>query len=288
MRCRRNRSFRRPATALLRDMTAKFAPLEREGRCARLWRRTFYHTVSDDLIDSLLALHTEEARRPRMAAAVCKALGVSLDDPADAAARVALNYFGVTAARIEVEGRQWREAVPGEGSEALVVPVGGPMTPMADCLSLLGAHDLANEATPDDIGDLVALPLDGSRAVSMNGTTAAVGRFAPNDDGVISIATNGVAWLRQHVKRARDASRGAVTGMDHAIARSLVFPDRITTLLLDVRAFDWRNAPESWIARAGISKSICWDSKEVSDYIAGELKRKDQAPPVPSVRGPTK
>src|SRR5262245_10123561 len=129
MKRRRARSFRRPSTAILRDMTAKFAPLEREGRCAQLWRRMFYHAVEGDLIDTLLALHTDDARRPRMAATVCKALGVSLDDPADGAARLALNYIGVTAARIVVEGKQWREASPDEGTDALVVPVGGPRAP---------------------------------------------------------------------------------------------------------------------------------------------------------------
>src|SRR5262245_9831785 len=283
MQRRRNRSFRRPSTAILRDMTAKFAPLEREGRCARACQRMFYHAVEGDLIDTLLALHTDDSRRPRMAATVCRALGLSLDDPKDEAARVALNYFGVTAARIVIEGKQWREPTADEtGLEALVVPVGGPRAPMSDCLSLLGAHALANEAEPNDIGDLVAIPLDGSRAVSMNGTTASVGRFVPNDDGVVMIATRGLEWLKEHAERAREAA--ALAGMEH----TLPFPDRVETLVLDVRAFTWRNDPDGWIHAAGIVSFVCVDSNAVADFIAAQLRRKDQTPPVPNVRGPGK
>lgn len=285
-------------TGILRSGTAKFfAPLshmKEEGRPPMLWRRMFFHSVKIDIIETLAHLRQTPARFPGGHETVCRALGISYEKgDGDDAARLVLNSFGVTATRILRGSKQW--SFPDsktEGEDAIIVPVGGRCAPMAECLSLLGTHELMREADADAIGDLIAIPLSDGKPLSFNLTTVAIGAFSfaistglrnGEQTKTVRIATNGLAWLRRHVVRARTMAEGWPA---HLVARKLPPPDRSETLLLDESAFSWRLEHSAHPWPAGTRAVICPDSAELASFIATELKRRDRLPPSPQVLGP--
>lgn len=308
-------------TAIVRDM---FAPLGKsrlrpvkgplfepqvieEGRPASIWRRLFYHGVKEGIVEEILFLASEEARRPKGHAIVAAAL--HLADPGDDAALAALSYIGVTAAVIMRGATQWSFPTPAEtGEAALIVPVGGRCAPVAECLALLGTHELAPERTAADIADLVAICVSDGKPLSFNGTTAALGAFAtrrvqvplidhdtglPVRDGAgeivrvpetrLRIATNGIAWLTRHRDRAR-AMATDCRGL--AVARVLELPDRGETLLLDRSAFCFRRENNACIIPVDTDAVACPDSAELAEFVAAELKARAKLPAAPQVLGP--
>lgn len=275
-------------TAITRSGTARFfAPLSRmkeEGRPPMLWRRMFFHSIKPDLVDTLDHLRQAWTRHPGGHGIVCGALGIPLTDgDGDKASRLVLSSLGVTATKILRGSKQW--SFPDrntEGEDAIVVPVGGHAAPMAECLSLLGTHELMREADADAIGDLIAIPLSDGKPLSFNGTTVAVGAFTANE-GRVRIATNGLNWLKRHVVRARTFAEG---WPPHLVARKLPPPDRSETLLLDESAFSWRLEHSAHPWPADTRKVICPDSAALAELIAAELKRRDKLPPAPQVLGP--
>lgn len=249
-----------------------------QGRPASVWRDLFYRRVSDDLVDTVLMLATPDAKHPKGHAVVCRALGVDLDGTADEPARLALRVIGVTSTRIVHDGKQWRLPISGADEptvEALVVPVGS-MGPYAVCLALIGRHDFERESDLSDIGDLVAIPLDGSDMVSFGDTVNAIGMFA-GVNGTVRLACSGLAWLRRHVERAR--ALGA-----QFLEYRFDLPDRVETLVLNVRAYNWRLDSGSFpfVAR----RVLVADRADISEYIAGELRKRDPLPKGPQIIGP--
>jgi hypothetical protein len=258
-----------------------------EGRPPALWRGLFFHAVcGPELADAVIALGDPRARFPAGHLTLCGALGLTLEDPADEAPRQVLSYLGITATRIVRLGARWSFPFAGEeasAEDAIVVPVGGVAWPCAACLPLLGAHDLAREAEPQDIADLIAIPVKDGAPLSFNGTTASIGAFSAREERV-RIATNGLNWLKRHVVRARKMKEEMSS---HLVAGSLDLPDRLETLLLDRSAFSFRMEMTSACAIPDRATSIaCPDSSELADFIAGELKTRTKLRPAPQVLGP--
>lgn len=265
-------------------------PLLEEGRPAAIWRRLFYRTL-DPARDDVELLGQLRGLKPYPGGhdAVCAALGLSLESEEDEAPRRVLSYFGVTASKIMPGPKQWTfPASKEEGTPAVIVPVGwcGVMhlTGLtASCLALLGAHELAREAELGEIGDLIAIPLEGTHPLSFNGTTAAIGSFKPNAAGDLRLASDGLNWLKRHIGRARKA---AAEMPAHLVARTLAFPDHSETLLIDAKAFAWRLENPRYPIAAGTKQVKCPDSAELADLIATELKKREKLPPAPQVLGP--
>lgn len=240
-------------------------PLE-EGRPPAEWRRLFYRLSG--------------VGRPGGHDIVCHALGLSTLHPADEAPRLALNYFGVTAAKIVREKSQWNfPLAPEKGEDAVIVPVGGTIEPV--CLSLLGFHEAHAKAEMSEIADLIAIPLDGSPALSFTAASQNIGAFAVSG-GTLRLATSGLGWLRRHVARARKMAEEMPS---HLIADRLPFPDRMETLLLDPAAFEWRMSRPDCAIPESVKRVVC-DTPKLAQFIAGETKKRERGRATPSILGP--
>lgn len=176
----------------------------------------------------------------------------------------------------------WRYADPDEpGIPALILPVGDD----GRFYRTLSLKLLSDDDFADAIVDLIALPLDGSRALSLTGHTTAIGCF--NVDGKsLRVQVGGLAWLKTHLARI-----GAVTAETppHLVRRlhsNLPPPDDIVTLLIEPLALDWRVTSAGCVIPHAALEVVALDSLRLARTIDAAMREKMPCRSLPTVRGP--
>jgi hypothetical protein len=208
---------------------------------------------------------------------------------ADTAPLMMINSLGISLARIVAEGKRWREAMADEeGAPAVILPVGnfGPYVfewSSAGCLLLAGERDDRRVSAPGAIADLIALPLAGGAALSVTGLTAAVGDFAPDDTGTLTLAASGLRFLKRHIARsyAQEMEWPA-----HLVARRLPFPDQFETLMLDPAGFEWRMTESNCVIGENVKRIASPDSGELARYVDAAMRQREPVRKPPPVLAP--
>lgn len=223
---------------------------------------------------------------------LCRHLGLIYPTPpghADAAPLMVINSLGIAAGRIVVDGKRWREAMRDEdGAPAVILPVGdfGPYVfewSSAGCLLLAGERDDRSPSGPGRVTDLIALPLAGGAALSFTGLTAAVGNFAPDDSGTLTLAASGLRFLKRHIARAYSRH---MEWPAHLVARRLPFPDHFETLMLDPAGFEWRMTESNCVVSESVKRIASPDSAELAHYVDAAMKLRERVRKPPQVLAP--
>jgi hypothetical protein len=237
----------------------------------------------------------------------------------DIAAWLVLLDLGVTAGRIVREpsyrrspekarrdaelGRQtihlaplWRHPIVGEeqGYPALILPVSTmDVTAYADC-----SHTLSRSALSDDdflaaIADHIAIPLDGSRPLSLTGHTISLahprglGRLSADMHKRLVLYGGGKAWLSAAIESARAISADTPAHLIEQIHAPFPAPEENGALLIEPLAFEWRITRGASCAIPENANEIrCPDSRRLAQLIDTEMRKKEKPRPLPVVRGP--
>lgn len=239
---------------------------------------------------------------------VCGAFGLSWPinpDGEDFAQQLALVDMGLVEARIYAEPRlrrnpnkasrdarlgrltihlapTWRFADADEtGIPALILPVcddGRFYRTMS--LKLLSDDDFA-----DSIVDMIALPLDGSRPLSLTGHTTAVGSFSVEGNS-LRVQAGGIAWLKNHLTRIRDLTAETPPHLVRRLHPNFPPPDDIVTLLVEPLALDWRVTSAGCVIPHAALEVIALDSIILAKTIDEQMRLKLPVRSLPTVRGP--
>ena len=172
-----------------------------------------------------------------------------------------------------------------QGIPALILPVAAPADGRGS--SYAAALSLAREgehAFAEQIADLVALPLDGGRPMSLTGFTAAGGGFEPDAQGRLTFYGSGKAWLDAHLAGVADL---CVETPGHLVERlHMPFRGPDGVLLLEPRAFEWRLTRYDCAIPYRAREIICADSRKLAELIDTEMRKREKPRPAPTVRGP--
>jgi len=193
--------------------------------------------------------------------------------------------------------RQWRFPLQERGifaaetgKPAIIVPVGNAETLVRNgtcVVEVRSSRTLSllelGEAFEDNIADLVAIPLDGSRPLSLTGYTAAIGDFTGN---VLTVYGSGKAWLDAHFARLRGLCADTPSHLAAQIHEAELFALPSGVLLVEPRAFEWRVCRFDCAVPRGVGEIVCPDSAALAQWLAAELKKPDVARDVPRVSGP--
>ena len=127
------------------------------------------------------------------------------------------------------------------------------------------------------MSDLVAIPMDGGRCVSLNGTAAAIGGFAPNESGRVTLYASGRAWLTSHLARAKTLAEEMPA---HLVPAALGAPEDAATLVIAPDALEWR----PWRAMYALPKTakeiLCADSRGLAQLIDAAQRKRETCPKV--------
>lgn len=196
--------------------------------------------------------------------------------------------------------RQWRFPLQERGmfaaetgKPALILPVCNSETVLRN---LNGEARCATSATlsllqlgasfEENIADLIALPLDGGRALSLTGYTVAVGNFAADHEGRLGIFARGRKWLDAHFAGLRALTGGINPQAAIAEHEDAIFAAPASVLLVEPRAFEWRVCRHDCAIALDVSDILCPDSRSLAQFIAAEMKRPDVVRAMPIVHGP--
>lgn len=257
------------------------------SRAARLWLSLFEAKDSSTrLAEIVLGLHTVKDGPAREAMYHC-ALDLGLT-PAEVVIEQAAAPKPAPTADIEIEDPaiaeipRWRLAAPGEDAiAALALPVElmqSCRTAWSMSLDRMGdAHFLGS------IGDVIALPLDGSRPLSFFGITAAVGRFAVVERGEVHVLASVKSWLADHFE---EAGRLAGEMEPEQVSGVIAAPDSRVTLMIAPDALEWRPSRLSFCVPASAKTVIVPDSRALAAHIAALMSKKEVRRRPPRVFGP--
>lgn len=188
---------------------------------------------------------------------------------------------------------QWRQALastrdfpePERGLPAMIVPVAAQFLGDgtigdrhgASGGALLSLHQGDGEG---EIADLIAIPLERGRVLSLTGYTAAIGSFAPDAKGRLVVFGNGVAWLRAWLANIR---RTTADTPEHLVRRlHMPFAPPPGLLAVEPAAIDWCTASPTCHLPDTVSEILCADSPKLAAYI--EARAKSRPRPAPAVR----
>lgn len=211
----------------------------------------------------------------------------------DAAAWHALGRLGVCFADVflfenpgvkEAPRWRWRLYQHGQpveaGTDAILLPV-----TQSGCIA---QPFLGLDAWPE-IADIVALPLNGTRARSYTGLTERIGMFAPDAVGCVALAANGMRWLRDYVAAARACGAECPAHLAKTAIADLPPPDLTTTLIVAPELIDWKAIASFSPAEkkfTGVKRFVCGDSAGLARRIQDALAHKEKPKPLPDVIGP--
>jgi hypothetical protein len=166
------------------------------------------------------------------------------------------------------------------GTPALILPVAsGEQYGEVLSLSALGEEDFAAAVT-----DLVALPCDGGRPLSLTGYTVAVGSMRADYKGRLVVYGSGRAWLDAHLVVARKI---AADTPSHLVERlHLPFPEPEFTLLIEPKALEWRVTQWRCAIPTAANRIVCPDSRALAQLIDTEMRKKVRVRTLPTVCGP--
>jgi hypothetical protein len=193
-----------------------------------------------------------------------------------AAKRLALIEIGCTVAQVAPRGGYWLEPEDGEPViEAVLVPVGVPdvldrVVPLP-CSSTLRINPADAAAHCDSVADVIAIPVNGSPALSYSGYTAAIGTFAVRD-GKCRLVCSGLTFLRRYLDR--------VLSGDDAL------PCVTDTLILDREAFEWRISENPAIVPRHDQQLACVDSTELAAWLVQAMRKRAPSRKPPEVLAP--
>jgi hypothetical protein len=234
------------------------------------------------------ALIAELLTRPEHLLLMCVALEIGAPlagNHPDCAALISLSVLGVTAARIVKEKGRFRLPLKDEASEgAFLLPVAGcDRDGVSRCMIFESGHQFQPEDCADRIADVVALPFDGSRALSMMGLTAALGTFQPSQDGRLTLLASGAGFLKRHAARARAALKDYPPQLVWQFLPAL---GEAETLILDARALDWRMQSRFNVVPEAAREVACPDSPALARFVDAAMKERDQVRKAPQVLAP--
>jgi len=135
------------------------------------------------------------------------------------------------------------------------------------------------------IVDLVAIPLDGSRPLSMSGHTLAIGSFAVEAEKLV-VQANGLSWLKAYVAKVRQITGETPAHLVPKLHFPLPPPDDVVTLLVEPFALDWRVTSMGCVIPHAAREVVVPDSRRLAEAIDGLMRKKERARPLPIVRGP--
>jgi hypothetical protein len=181
--------------------------------------------------------------------------------------------------------QQWRHPLPAskffaaeKGVRALMLPVMADSGKVALPLSL---SQMGEDTFCEHIADLVAIPLDGGRPLSLTGFTACVGAFEPDAAGRMTFYGGGKTWLDAHLADIAERCADMPGDIDE---RLMGAPFGI--LMVEPRAFEWRVSRFDCALPYRTTEIACPDSRTLAQWIAAELRKKEKPRAVPTVRGP--
>ena len=178
----------------------------------------------------------------------------------------------------------WRYADSDEtGHVALVLPVGVDDSGRERPLSMTNSQDDAEFASW--VVDLVAIPLDGKRPLSMTGHTLAVGGFEP-DGTTLRVYGGALEWLRAHLASVRAIAADTPGHLVQQLHFPVPSPDRRATLLVEPMGLEWRVRSARCVIPATARQIAVPDSAALARLIDGRMRLPEKVRPMPVVRGP--
>jgi hypothetical protein len=231
------------------------------------------------------ALIAELLARREHLTLMCVALDIAAPlagNAVDCAALMAVNVLGMTATRIVKDKTRFRLPLRDEDSEgAFVFPVAAcEPDGVSRCMIFESGHQFQPEDCGGGIADVIALPFDGSRGLSLTGLTAAVGAFQPSEQGRLTLLASGAGFLRRHVARARAAVKDYPA---HLVWQFLPVLGEAETLILDARALDWRMQSRFNVVPEAAREVACPDSPALAKFVDAAMKEREpvrKSPPV--------
>lgn len=227
----------------------------------------------------------------------------------DLAAWLALIDLGVCAARIVREPRWrinqdkaardagldrhtmhlaplWRHPITGEetGSWALMLPVGGGDEPST--LSRIGLHAIGDADFASRISDLVAIPVDGGRPLSLSGYTVAIGTFQAQGSKRLTLYGSGMAWLKAFMGRVQALCAETPPHLIEQLHLPFHPPGDDGLLLLEPDAIEWRVCKANCVIPAHVDEIACPDSRGLAEMVDQAMRKKERPRAVPKVLGP--
>lgn len=177
----------------------------------------------------------------------------------------------------------WRYAIEDDRPVvALILPVGDDdrwTRPM----SL--QHYNRDELFAQDIVDLIAIPLDNSRPLSMSGHTLAVGKFSVADEKMV-VQASGIHWLSNYVRQVGEITADTPPHLVPKLHFPLPPPDDVATLLIEPLGLEWRVTHAACVIPFAAREVVVPDSRKLAQAIYGLMRRKERTRPLPVVRGP--
>lgn len=236
------------------------------------------------------ALIAELLARPEHLLLMCMALEIGAPlagNHPDCASLISLSVLGITAARIVKDKARFRLPLRDEASEgAFLVPVAAcDREGVSRCMVFDSGHQFQSEDCSCGIADIVALPFDGSRALSMTGLTVAIGAFQPADNGRLTLLASGAGFLKRHIARARAAVKDYPA---HLVWQFLPVLGEAETLILDAKALDWRMQSRWNVVPESAGEIACPDSPALARFVDAAMKEREpvrKAPPVLAAKG---
>ncbi len=172
------------------------------------------------------------------------------------------------------------------GIPALILPVGS----MSEGLEARGGveplslHRLGDDGFLGNISDLIALPLDGGRPLSMTGFSLVIGEFEPEPNGRLTLWGSGKAWLDAHLLAARASAADTPGHMVEQLHMPFAPPPGV--LLTEPRALQWRITAYDCALPRSVTEILCPDSVGLARLIDAEMRKKEPPRPIPTVRAP--
>jgi hypothetical protein len=176
----------------------------------------------------------------------------------------------------------WRLPDPDEtGTQALILPV---------CVDGFHNRTLSLQRLREDvfagaIADLVAIPLDGSRPLSMTGHTLAVGSFNVASDK-LRVQAGGANWIERHLTHVRQITADTPGHLVPRLHMPFPAPDDIITLLVEPQGLEWRVTAPACVIPHAAREVMVLDSPKLAELIDTLMRRKERTRPLPVVRGP--
>jgi len=166
------------------------------------------------------------------------------------------------------------------GIPALILPVtSGEKYGEVLSLSQMDVDDFAAA-----VDDLIALPLDGGRALSMTGFTVAVGFLCADPKGRLFVHGSGRAWIDAHLATCRNIAADTPPHLVEQLHVPFAPPDG--TLLIEPAALEWRVSQFRCVIPRDAKTIVCPDSRVLAQYIDDAMRKKERVRRLPTVYGP--
>mgnify|MGYP001282560944 CR=1 FL=1 len=134
------------------------------------------------------------------------------------------------------------------------------------------------------IADLIAVPVDGGRALSFTGYTLAVGAMRANAAGELVLYGSGLSFLTSHVVQAKKIAADTPA---HLIERLHVpFPSPEANLVIEPHALEWRLWKSACVIPTAAREIVCPDSRGLAEFVDGAMRKKERVRPALPVRAP--